>query len=75
MYYWCADIPQKWVQHELRINSDQTMVDWYNSFREICVRWNDMNAQELGGFDVNGYGIVVEIDESKYFHRKYHRGQ
>jgi len=25
--------------------------------------------------DDNGEPIVVEIDESKYFHRKYHRGQ
>lgn len=32
------------------------------------------NDVELGEFDVSGDPIVVEIDESKYFHRKYHRG-
>ena len=30
--------------------------------------------QRLGGTDANGEPIVVEIDETKYFHRKYHRG-
>ncbi|GFN96832.1 hypothetical protein PoB_002333800 [Plakobranchus ocellatus] len=25
--------------------------------------------------DANGNPVVIEIDESKYFHRKYHRGQ
>jgi len=33
------------------------------------------NADEIGGIDANGEPIIVEIDESKYFHRKYHRGQ
>ena len=30
---------------------------------------------QLGGLDQAGRAKVVEIDESKYFHRKYHRGQ
>ena len=33
------------------------------------------NPEELGGIDNNGEPIVVEIDESKYFHCKYHHGQ
>ena len=27
------------------------------------------------GFDNNGESIIVEVEESKYFHRKYHEGQ
>ena len=34
-----------------------------------------MNLVELGGLDDNGQPIEVEIDESKFFHRKYHRRQ
>ena len=43
--------------------------------REVCEQYLEENSQQLGGLDENGEPIVVEIDESKYFHRKYHRGQ
>jgi len=32
-------------------------------------------GNEIGGMDDNGEPIAVEIDETKYFHRKYHGGQ
>jgi len=30
---------------------------------------------QLGGFDANGQPKYVEVDESYFFHRKYHRGR
>ena len=30
---------------------------------------------EIGGIEVTGQPIVVEIDESKFYHSKYHHGQ
>lgn len=43
--------------------------------RRECENWLESNAGEIGGMDANSDAIVVEIDEMKYFHRKYHRGQ
>ena len=42
--------------------------------RDVCEEYLERNPNELGGMDNNGEPIEVEIDESKYFHRKYHRG-
>ena len=42
--------------------------------REICEQLLEENPQQLECLNENGEPIVVEIDESKYFHRKYHRG-
>jgi len=36
--------------------------------------WLMNNQEEIGGMDDNGDAIEVEIDESKFFYRKYHRG-
>lgn len=36
----------------------------------------ERHSEEIGGLDIaTGMPITVEIDESKYFHRKYHRGE
>src|SRR3954465_8321067 len=40
-----------------------------------CQKYINRHSAEIGGMDEGGEAIVVEIDESKYFHRKYHRGQ
>ena len=30
---------------------------------------------QVGGFDANGQPMYVEVDETHYFHHKYHRGR
>jgi transposase-like protein len=57
------------VKHELSI-SNQTIVDWYNYCREVCVSILEKVSELIGG-----QGVVVEIDESKFGKRKYHKGR
>jgi len=75
MYLWAHDTPQTMIAHETGVARKETIVDWCNFFRDECENWVERNSGEIGGIDDNGEAIVVEIDETKYFHRKYHRGQ
>jgi len=61
--------------HEAGVDRRATIIDWCNFFRDECETWVENNSGEIGGIDDNGDAVVVEVDESKYFHRKYHRGQ
>lgn len=75
VYCWAYDMPQMQMEHEAEVDSRTTTVDWCNFMREECQIWLANNSEVVGGMDDQGDAIVVEIDESKYFHRKYHRGQ
>ena len=56
------------IEHELRI-SHQTIIEWTSFFREVCI--NDvLHCSE----PIGGNGVEVEIDESKFGKRKYHKG-
>ena len=45
-----------------------------NFMRDVCAEDIRRHPVELGGLDHQGMPMTVEIDESYYFHRKYHRG-
>ena len=55
-------------KHELGL-AESTGVDWDSFCREVCEITLLENGEKLGG-----YGKVVQIDESKFGKRKYHRG-
>ena len=58
------------MSRELCIGSEHTLVDWYNFAREVCVEIIQRDSEQIGG-----EGKEVEIDESKFWKRKYHRGK
>ena len=72
MYFRSVESPNSMVENEVGGNKN-TVVDWANFMRDICCNWVRDNPATLGGVDDNGQPIVVQIDETKYFHRKYAR--
>jgi len=74
MCYCSHGMPQNIIVHETEIN-ESTVVDWSNFCREACQAWVERQQnRQVGGLDKNDEPIVVEVDETKYYHRKYHTG-
>ena len=67
-YWWCRDLDQVQIQHELGLFSS-TSVDWDSFCREVCEIVLLESSEKISGL-----GKIVEIDESKFGKRKYHRG-
>ncbi|XP_050512754.1 uncharacterized protein LOC126888463 [Diabrotica virgifera virgifera] len=75
IYGFANDFPQKIICREASLAaSSVTVVDWCNFCREVCTTYLQQHPVELGGFDENGEPLTVEMGESYFFHRKYHRG-
>ena len=51
------------------------MTDWSNYLREVCEQWMLVNNQQIGSLNEDLTAKEVEVDETKYFHRKYQRGR
>ncbi len=69
-FYWVNKCREDFVKTQLRLGSDHTLVDWYNFCREVCLEILVGENEQIGG-----PGVEVEIDESKFGKRKYHRGR
>ena len=68
IYLWSQGFTHSEVMHELKL-SKKTVTEWFLFFREACIYSVMENSQPIGG-----NGVEVEIDESKFGKRKYHRG-
>lgn len=75
IFKWTDELPMTHIMKHADVRSWSTMVDWANFCRDICVRWVANNNIQLGGMTQAGAPIEVEIDESRFFHRKYQRGR
>lgn len=69
-YFWANNYPNHLCALETSISA-HTVIDWYNFCRDICVELLENSESRV----IGGPGIVVEIDESKFGKRKYHRGK
>ena len=68
IYLWSQGFSASEIKHELKI-SNKTITEWTHFLRESCIYSVMENSSAIGG-----NGIEVEIDESKFGKRKYHRG-
>ena len=69
-YYWVYKCSEQFVKRELLLSSNTTIVDWFNFAREVCVVLLEKDSVPIGE-----PGKVVEIKESKFGKRKYHKGR
>ena len=67
-YWWCRGVSQEDIRHEVNV-SEHTAVDWDSFCRETCEVTLLEREDKIGG-----PGKTVQIDESKFGKRKYHRG-
>jgi len=68
-YYWVYQLPSDFIARELDI-SEHSLVDWKKFAREVCLCVLETDSEQIGG-----PGCVVEMYESKFGKRKYHRGK
>jgi transposase-like protein len=67
---WTDNVPLNFIKKQVNIGSSATLVRYSKMCREILVENFIKNGKMIGG-----PGKTVEIDESKYGKRKYHRGK
>ncbi len=68
-YWWATGQPVGNAMRETG-HSSNTIVDWYNFHRDVCMQYFIDHPVQIGG-----PGKVVEIDESKFGKRKFNRGR
>ena len=69
LYCWSNGYPSEQIMKEVGL-CRRTLVEWTHFFRECCLIMLIENSQQIGG-----PGVEVEIDESKFGKRKYHKGK
>ena len=68
-YMWVWRCDQEFILRECCMGSCSTIVDWCSFAREVCAIILGVESQPIGGV-----GKIVEIDESEFGKRKYHKG-
>lgn len=69
LYLWAHGFTTSEMNHELGVTT-KTLVEWTAYLRDVALYTCVRNSVQIGG-----NGVEVEIDESKFGKRKYHRGK
>jgi hypothetical protein len=70
LYFWLTNMPTLSILAMFSPISSATVTKWHKYFNELIeVQCHDLEEP------IGGPGIVVEVDESKFGKRKYHRGK
>ena len=69
IYLWATKTRAGQIVDDLKL-SHHTVIDWLNLLRDVCTQYFIDHPLEIGG-----PGAEVEIDESKFGRRKFHRGR
>ncbi|XP_044746955.1 uncharacterized protein LOC123308396 [Coccinella septempunctata] len=73
---WAMEYPQDIISLEAQLGQgSKTVVDWYNFCREVCEVHFMQNEIVIGGLNEDCTSKTVDIDESKFFYKKYHQGR
>ena len=72
IYFWCMDYTVKQACHELEVDKN-TIIDWYRFCRDLVYAY--FNSVQISEEKIGGPGRIIEIDESVFSKRKYHRGR
>jgi hypothetical protein len=78
MYLWANNYgSMARLKIETGIASDHTIVDWKSFFRCTVRDYivSRPQSMQVGGLDPQGNPIIVQVDESVFVRRKYHRGR
>lgn len=69
LLFWIDGSKQDVAMKHLELGSLNTVVNWYRKFRDVAYNAMITNKKPIGG-----PGKIIEIDESKFGKRKYHKG-
>ena len=72
MVCWSLNCTQQHAMMEARLVSNNTVIDWYNFCRDMCLHFDRRFWRNRA---LGGPGTTVELDESWFYKRKYHRGR
>nr|XP_047146837.1 uncharacterized protein LOC124819359 [Hydra vulgaris] len=67
MFLWILEVPVTAASEVVGVN-EKTSIQWYQYFRDIC-SFKTMDVAAVN--QLGGPGLIVEIDESLFFKRKY----